>query len=109
MIPNKLHEFYREWYEAADGTIETTWFSPSSGLCDNLQRYSQARGWSVDTCATLMHSMRNQFIAKGLDRMYPFNGGNHTAYRIEYFNRNMHKNEKRLAFVRGELLKAVLR
>lgn len=109
MIPTKLHEFYREWYEAADGTIETTWFSPSSGLCQNLEKYCVARGWDIFVCTELFNIMEQQFIESGLDKVYPFNGGSHTSYRIENQTKTMHKNEKRLAFVRGELLKAVLR
>lgn len=109
MIPNKLHEFYREWYEAADGTIETTWFSPSSGLCQNLEKYCVARGWDILICHDLLSIMEQQFKDAGLDREFPFNGGSHTSYRIENQTKSMHKNEKRLAFVKSKLLELVLR
>lgn len=92
-----LHQFYKDWLAWAENGGEYGLFGNSWGLCGCLDDYAVFHGMMK---RQLGMELAKQFVDAGLDPNYPF--GEFAYGDAEYYC-TMHKDEKRLNWVRTRI------
>ncbi|QOI66481.1 hypothetical protein [Erwinia phage FBB1] len=96
-----LTKFFKEWLEWAESENadldEHEHFSPYIGLCNSLHSYA---GTNYEANKELSKELKVLFRNSGLCELYPWGENNYDDDRA---NLSMHKNPKRLEFVRSQL------
>lgn len=96
----KLKQFYTElqaWIDA--GFPEHAHFHPNMGLCSNLNDWIEFNQYDDDIFHALNTELTQQFIAAGLNNVFPFNPisvHGKTTYTIGF----KYDNEARLTWVK---------
>jgi len=100
-----LTQFYKEMQAWVDAGCPTGSLSTTHGLCTNLRAYVWANRGSTpmvelhDRYDKLSQEMQKQFVAEGLDPVYPFNVG-FADFDIESISCTKYQNPKRLDWIK---------
>ena len=99
-----LTQFYKEMQAWVDAGFPTGSLSTTHGLCTNLRIHVwETRGITPreveDRILQLAGEMRDQFVAEGLDPVYPFNGG-FADFDLESISCTKYTNPKRLDWIK---------
>lgn len=93
-----LHQFYKDWLSwAENGGVDNDIFGSAWGLCANLDDYAVTNSLYR---RQISMEMEKQFVDAGLDPNYPFG---EFAYGDAEYHCTMHKDEKRLNWVRTRI------
>lgn len=101
-----LLTFLKEWLAWAENPVPHETFLRNSGLCDALSQWLHTKvccEW--ETSREVTRLVPSKFQKSGLHGGYPFNEGRTTSEKMHEFvkecsRREMHKNLRRLAWVR---------
>jgi len=100
-----LTQFYNEMQAWVDAGCPTGSLSTRYGLCTNLRVYVWANRHDLtskevdDRILQLTLEMQKQFVAEGLDPVYPFNEG-FVDFDIETNSCTKYTNPKRLDWIK---------